>query len=150
MENESPDIFEVLDERQWSSEHFDDAIIDEIDCREIFDQIRCIRDPEHPVTLEELNVVKLEDIILTGLCICVKLRRCLTPSIKISVEIAEGTHQNEHLINKQLNDKERVIAAMDNPHLRDVVNSCLSASDPPSTMYNDVVIKHIADLILDK
>ena len=33
---------------------------DEIDTREIFDMLREIRDPEHPHTLEELNVVQEE------------------------------------------------------------------------------------------
>lgn len=36
----------------------------------------------------------------------------------------------EEAINKQLNDKERVAAAMDNPHLISVVEQCLSRQRP--------------------
>lgn len=36
--------------------------------------------------------------------------------------ITEGTHQSEHAVNKQLNDKERVAAAMENRHLLEVIN----------------------------
>ena len=33
---------------------------DEIDAFEIFDMLRHINDPEHPLTLEQLNVVTLD------------------------------------------------------------------------------------------
>lgn len=29
------------------------------------------------------------------------------------------------LVNKQINDKERVAAAMENPNLKDIINSCI-------------------------
>ena len=35
---------------------------DDFDEREIFDLIRNINDPEHPYTLEQLDVVKIEDV----------------------------------------------------------------------------------------
>lgn len=35
---------------------------DPFDSREIFDLIREINDPEHPLTLEQLNVVELDKI----------------------------------------------------------------------------------------
>ena len=35
---------------------------DPFDAREIFDLIREINDPEHPLTLEQLNVVELDKI----------------------------------------------------------------------------------------
>ena len=37
----------------------------------------------------------------------------------------------EFAINKQLNDKERVAAAMENPHLLTVVEQCLSGVPRP-------------------
>ncbi|CAF4582994.1 unnamed protein product, partial [Rotaria magnacalcarata] len=37
---------------------------DNIDCREVFDLIRTINDPEHPLTLEELHVVDLEGVTI--------------------------------------------------------------------------------------
>ena len=66
---------------------------------------------------------------LIGLCIRVKLARSLPRRYKVSVRIAEGTHSSEAAVNKQLNDKERVAAAMENKHLLEVVNKCLSGSD---------------------
>ena len=37
-----------------------------------------------------------------------------------------GSHQSEEAVNKQLNDKERVAAALENSQLLSVVNQCLS------------------------
>ena len=63
---------------------------------------------------------------LIGLSIRVKLLRSLPPRFKISVEISPGTHATEHAINKQLADKERVAAALENANLLEVVNQCLA------------------------
>ena len=122
---------------------------DDFTAQEIFDLIRSINDPEHPLTLEQLNVVQLENIkmseqnrnkvlinftptiphcsmaTLIGLSIRVKLLRSLPPRFKIRIEITEGTHQSEKQINKQLNDKERVAAALENYSLIKVVNQCI-------------------------
>ncbi|XP_009879702.1 PREDICTED: mitotic spindle-associated MMXD complex subunit MIP18 [Charadrius vociferus] len=112
--------------------------------------IRSINDPEHPLTLEELNVVeqvrvKVDDAestvavaftptiphcsmaTLIGLSIKVKLIRSLPERFKLDVHITPGTHASEHAVNKQLADKERVAAALENSHLLEVVNQCLSA-----------------------
>ncbi|NXB77584.1 MIP18 protein, partial [Donacobius atricapilla] len=112
--------------------------------------IRSINDPEHPLTLEELNVVeqvrvKVNDAestvsveftptiphcsmaTLIGLSIKVKLLRSLPERFKLDVHITPGTHVSEHAVNKQLADKERVAAALENCHLLEVVNQCLSA-----------------------
>lgn len=146
---------------------------DTIDQREIFDMIRNIQDPEHPLTLEQLNVVNCSHISVTdnhvlsndvdkgnnndndqdanqetmhslvdvkftptiphcsmatliGLCIRVKLLRSLPKRFKVTVRINPGTHASEASINRQLNDKERVIAAMENTHLFSVVNKCIA------------------------
>ena len=125
---------------------------DDFTAQEIFDLIRSINDPEHPLTLEQLNVVQLENIkmseqnrnkvlinftptiphcsmaTLIGLSIRVKLLRSLPPRFKIRIEITEGTHQSEKQINKQLNDKERVAAALENYSLIKVVNQCIKTS----------------------
>lgn len=117
----------------------------------ILDLIRNINDPEHPLTLEELHVLE-EGLItvnnetsevlikftptiphcsmasLIGLSIHVKLLRALPPRFKVSVEITPGTHASEHSINKQLNDKERVAASLENSHLMSVINECISSS----------------------
>jgi hypothetical protein len=56
---------------------------------------------------------------------------CALPQVDIKVQ--PGAHSTEDAVNKQLNDKERVAAALENPALIDMVNQCLSgASRPPS------------------
>jgi hypothetical protein len=49
---------------------------------------------------------------MIGLMIKVKLRKFLPPKYKIKVVVTDGTHVNEHEINKQINDKERISAAI--------------------------------------
>ena len=131
--------------------------VDEITQREVFDIIRNIQDPEHPLTLEQLNVVNLDHVevhdcscyseskeystidikftptiphcsmaTLIGLCIRVKLLRSVPSRFKVTVRINPGTHASEHAVNRQLNDKERVIAALENRHLLSVVNKCIA------------------------
>lgn len=125
---------------------FNEEIEDEFDKYEIFDIIRNISDPEHPnLTLEQLNIVHLELITiensinflevlyrptipncinatLIGLMIRVKLHRSLPTRFKIDVKIQPGKSDNIAEINKQLNDKERVLAALENPNLRRLIN----------------------------
>ncbi|XP_054523637.1 cytosolic iron-sulfur assembly component 2A isoform X2 [Pan paniscus] len=119
------------------------------------DLIRTIRDPEKPNTLEELEVVsescvEVQEIneeeylviirftptvphcslaTLIGLCLRVKLQRCLPFKHKLEIYISEGTHSTEEDINKQINDKERVAAAMENPNLREIVEQCVLEPD---------------------
>lgn len=45
----------------------------------------------------------------------------------MDVSIRPGTHMSEFAVNRQLNDKERVAAALENGGLLEVVNQCLSA-----------------------
>ena len=45
------------------------------------------------------------------------------------IRITPGTHNTEEQINRQLADKERVAAALENPYLADVVNKCLEPLD---------------------
>ena len=63
---------------------------------------------------------------LIGLCVRVQLLRALPSRFKVDVYVAPGSHASEHAVNKQLNDKERVAAALENPMLLDKVNLCLS------------------------
>mmetsp|Transcript_38460 Transcript_38460/g.96753 ORF Transcript_38460/g.96753 Transcript_38460/m.96753 type:complete len:199 (-) Transcript_38460:3611-4207(-) len=62
---------------------------------------------------------------LIGLCIRVKLNRELRKACKLDILIKPGAHNNEHEINKQINDKERIEAALENPHLLKVVEECI-------------------------
>ena len=59
LENENPTLYVTSTEREENPDEFDDSVRDLIDSREIFDLIRNINDPEHPHTLEELNVIQL-------------------------------------------------------------------------------------------
>lgn len=115
----------------------------------VSDLIRFINDPEHPLTLEELHVVQQSLIkvdnehnevfvnftptiphcsmaTLIGLSIRVKLLRSLPPRFKVTVEITPGTHSSEAAVNKQLADKERVAAALENSNLITVINQCIA------------------------
>ncbi|XP_025225920.1 mitotic spindle-associated MMXD complex subunit MIP18 isoform X3 [Theropithecus gelada] len=58
LENANPLIYQRSGERPVTAGEEDEQIPDSIDAREIFDLIRSINDPEHPLTLEELNVVE--------------------------------------------------------------------------------------------
>ncbi|BGP37703.1 Cytosolic iron-sulfur assembly component 2B [Rhodotorula kratochvilovae] len=156
---------DLADDDQWARlehqlEHgdtWDDLnvadIEDQIDQDEIFDLIRSISDPEHPLTLEQLAVVSAPQITLThgkrpsvlveftptiphcsmatliGLSLRVRLLRSLPERFKVDIRVKEGTHQSENAVNKQLNDKERVAAALENSHLLSVVQQCLSTAD---------------------
>lgn len=63
---------------------------------------------------------------LIGLCLRVKLHRSLPPTrFRVDVSIEPGTHVSEKAINKQLRDKERVRAALENKHLAGVVDKCI-------------------------
>lgn len=63
---------------------------------------------------------------LIGLSIRVQLLRALPARFKVSVEISPGTHISETAVNKQLADKERVAAALENSMLLGVINQCLA------------------------
>lgn len=62
---------------------------------------------------------------LIGLSIRVQLLRCLPARFKVTVEVTPGTHISENAVNKQLADKERVAAALENTHLIKVINQCI-------------------------
>ncbi|XP_076243836.1 MIP18 family protein galla-2 isoform X1 [Calliopsis andreniformis] len=148
LENINPKLYKKVDERQITAADEDEDLADEFDAREIFDLIRNINDPEHPLTLEELNVVEQSLIeiddkankvnvkftptiphcsmaTLIGLSIRVQLLRALPSRFKVNVEITPGTHVSEAAVNKQLADKERVAAALENNHLLEVINQCV-------------------------
>ncbi|KOX76436.1 hypothetical protein WN51_12117 [Melipona quadrifasciata] len=138
LENINPKLYKKINEREITVEDEDEDIVDEFDTREIFDLIRNINDPEHPLSLIEIDnkankvCVKFTPTIphcsmatLIGLSIRVQLLRVLPPRFKVSVEITPGTHMLEAAVNKQLADKERVAAALENNHLLEVINQCI-------------------------
>ncbi|KAH8682358.1 FAM96B protein [Xylariales sp. PMI_506] len=60
-----------------------------------------------------------------GLGIRVRLEQALPPNYRVDVMIKEGTHSQDEQVNKQLADKERVAAALENDTLRAVLDKML-------------------------
>ena len=136
----------------------DEETREEIDEQEVYDLISTISDPEHPLSLGSLGVVILDDIkivqptsprsristvtvLLTpttsacslttiiGLGVKVRLLQALPPRFRVDVRIKEGTSNTAGEVNKQLGDKERVAAAMENKQLINVVNTMLATCE---------------------
>lgn len=106
-----------------------------------------IKDPEFPYSLGRLRVIIPEGVkvfqgrqtkihiefkptvkhcslaSLIGLSIKHKLTEYFGPSIKTYVCVTAGFHDDEWGLNKQLNDKERIAAAMENPAISKIVSS---------------------------
>ncbi|CAL6015735.1 Iron-sulfur_cluster assembly protein CIA2 [Hexamita inflata] len=117
---------------------------------EIYKWVRLIRDPEHPsMTLEDLKVVnrecvKVDDLQNTveitfipttpncsmgaviGLAIKVLLMRILPLRFYINVRCKENAHETWKSLNKQINDKERVLAAMSNENVMRVIEQSIA------------------------
>mmetsp|Transcript_12450 Transcript_12450/g.17278 ORF Transcript_12450/g.17278 Transcript_12450/m.17278 type:complete len:167 (+) Transcript_12450:189-689(+) len=153
--NANPTVYrkeEELEEKVIRADVEDEDTPEPFDALEIFELIRNINDPEHPLTLEQLRVAQLKDIYvdnknshikinftptiphcsmatLIGLSLRVKLLRSLPPRFKVDIAISPGTHNQEVAVNKQLNDKERVAAALENENLLAVVDKCLKPKD---------------------
>ncbi|KAH7910628.1 FAM96B protein [Hygrophoropsis aurantiaca] len=134
----------------------EDSEEESIDQDEIYDLIRSIADPEHPNSLEELRVVSAEQIdvghnqvtveftptvphcgmsTLIGLSIRVRLLRSLPQRFKVDIRVKPGSHQSELAVNKQLNDKERVAAALENPTLVETLEKCLDTAGMQNDLY---------------
>ncbi|KAG0605078.1 hypothetical protein M758_9G029500 [Ceratodon purpureus] len=150
--NANPVVHEKKERTAKPQANYNDSSPDVIDELEIFDHVRDITDPEHPYSLEQLNVVTEDSIFvddsksyvkitftptvqhcsmatIIGLSLRLKLLRCLPPRFKVDIFLAPGSHSTEAAINKQLNDKERVAAAFENPNLVDLVEKCLVSTE---------------------
>jgi metal-sulfur cluster biosynthetic enzyme len=125
---------------------------------EVYDAVSVIKDPEHPYTLAQLKVVQEGNISVSfeaknrvavdicivptvphctlvsmiGLCICFKLQQeewSTEHRLKFFISIKEGAHNQAEQYTKQLNDKERVLAALENFSLRrEVERLCAESS----------------------
>ena len=62
LDNINPQLYDKIKERELTEADWDESVVDPFDTREIFDLVRDINDPEHPLTLEQLNVVTEEQI----------------------------------------------------------------------------------------
>ena len=120
---------------------------------EVYSLLKDIKDPEHPeLSLAQLRVVKKDQIrmkdsdssvlveytptiptcsvaVLIGLTLLKKLQMCLPGRFKIVLRISAGKHVQEKQVNKQLADKERVAAAMENPNLNRLVRDGVHKTD---------------------
>ncbi|KAL2932632.1 Protein AE7 [Bienertia sinuspersici] len=154
--NANPTVYEKKERRVRDPlpNVVDEYAAEPIDELEIFDILFALLPflyPEHPYSLEELKVLTEESVevddrcsyvrvtftptvehcsmaTVIGLCLRVKLMRSLPSRYKVDIRVAPGTHATEAAVNKQLNDKERVAAALENPNLVDMVDECLAPS----------------------
>ncbi|KAK8122484.1 hypothetical protein PG984_011154 [Apiospora sp. TS-2023a] len=60
-----------------------------------------------------------------GLGVRVRLEQALPPNYRVDVVIKEGSHSQDDQVNKQLADKERVAAALENDTLKGVLDKML-------------------------
>eukprot|EP00239_Pterosperma_sp_CCMP1384_P003626 CAMPEP_0197852904 /NCGR_PEP_ID=MMETSP1438-20131217/21678_1 /TAXON_ID=1461541 /ORGANISM="Pterosperma sp., Strain CCMP1384" /LENGTH=146 /DNA_ID=CAMNT_0043467127 /DNA_START=59 /DNA_END=496 /DNA_ORIENTATION=+ len=141
--NANPVVYEVANpglstkRRARAGSELDDNSRDQFDSEELFQHLRNIIDPEHPYTLEQLKVISEEQITvddaanrirveftptvehcsmatLIGLSLRLMLLRILPRRFKVDIYVSKGSHASEDAVNKQLNDKERVAAALEN------------------------------------
>lgn len=139
--------------------HLKNGKLEDINVDTVFELIRNIIDPEHPYSLEKLNVVNKEDIEIGKIdckdTVCKKgmpidfIDVIFTPTVPhcsmagmiglslkaqleryiekfwIRIYIKEGTHTNYKILNKQFNDKDRVMAALENDAIIDTLISQL-------------------------
>jgi len=150
-DNPAPRTVYVPDEDEDPPDLSDPELNDMRD--ELYGIVRRIHDPEHDHTLEELRVVQKAHILvlrtehgeaatihftptvphcslatLIGLCIRAKITRT-HPNLKLDIRVREGTHQSGAEISKQINDKERVFAALENPSLRETVERLIATRE---------------------
>lgn len=57
-----------------------------------------------------------------GLAVRVRLERALPPNYRVDIKMKEGSHAQDDQVNKQLADKERVAAALENDTLKGVID----------------------------
>ena len=67
-----------------------------------------------------------------GLAVKVRLDNTLPPNYRVDVRLKEGTHASDEGVTKQLSDKERVAAALENDTLRGVVDKMLEGCKQPA------------------
>ncbi|KAL8417824.1 hypothetical protein RB594_001448 [Gaeumannomyces avenae] len=134
-----------------SSDEGSDYGAEPIDEQEIYDLISTISDPEHPHTLGQLSVINLPDIhilqtsptlvevlvevtptithcslaTVIGLAVRVRLEQALPPGYRVDVRMKAGSHAQDDQVNRQLADKERVAAALENDSLRSMLDKMM-------------------------
>ncbi|KAL2125069.1 hypothetical protein VTJ04DRAFT_1434 [Mycothermus thermophilus] len=74
-----------------------------------------------------INHCSLATVI--GLAVRCRLERTLPPNYRVDVRMKPGSHDQDGQVNKQLGDKERVAAALENDALQAMLNKMLGACD---------------------
>ncbi|ORY57170.1 FAM96B protein [Pseudomassariella vexata] len=64
-----------------------------------------------------------------GLGVRVRLEQALPPNYRVDVVIKEGAHSQDDQVNKQLADKERVAAALENDNLKGMLDAMLATCE---------------------
>lgn len=84
-------------------------------------------DGEVPVVRVEFNptVPHCSLATLIGLTIRIKILRHFPHNLKLDIFIKKGTHSTEDEINKQINDRERIAAAIENQNLWKLIENCI-------------------------
>lgn len=65
MDNVNPTVYKVhkpVAERHETFQYSDDFDREEMTASEVFEHIRHVNDPEHPLSLEQLNVVSVRSL----------------------------------------------------------------------------------------
>lgn len=70
-----------------------------------------------------VNHCSLATII--GLAVRVRLESCLPPNYRVDVAMKDGSHAQDDQVNKQLADKERVAAALENDTLKRTLDTMM-------------------------
>lgn len=71
-----------------------------------------------------VNHCSLATII--GLAVRVRLDACLPPNYRLDVRMKDGSHAQDDQVNKQLADKERVAAALENDTLKRTLDTMMA------------------------
>ena len=144
---------------------FEGGVLKDVNRMTVFEAIRDIQDPEHPYSLEKLDVIRpayievgtiepttdglkhkglpLKHIDVSfrptiphcsmagiiGLAIKYQLSRYISPEYWVRVFVLEDTHVNWKALGKQLNDRDRVMAALENQEMVDMLNSIVPFLD---------------------
>ncbi|KAK7745563.1 hypothetical protein SLS53_003063 [Cytospora paraplurivora] len=62
---------------------------------------------------------------IIGLAVRVRLESCLPPNYRVDISMKEGSHAQDDQVNKQLADKERVAAALENDTLKRTLDTMM-------------------------
>jgi len=120
---------------------------------DVYASLRCIKDPEFPIhKLGDLRVVQPAMVTadeatkrigvqfvptvkhctmapIIGLCLRQVISRDHGDHWKVKIAVAPGSHDAAEAVTKQLNDKERVAAALENEHIAKMVENAIRADE---------------------